>query len=292
MIEVNLRTRPAVSADQQQIADLILFQQQIHRHLDWHGPLEWLGHQPYYVLEKDGRIAAALACPPDPPFIFWIRLFVFDSNLSGPSAWSPLWDAARRELISLGHATVSAIVMQRWLQSILIENGFAFNQHIVMLEWSRQPYKAYAVPAGVTLRPMTMNDLPRVAEVDAAAFQPLWQNSLPALTKAFSQAVYASVAENESGIVGYQLSTGNPHGAHLARLAVRPEAQGRGMASALISDLMDRVCGDENLSRITVNTQSDNSSSLALYEKIGFRRTGEQYPVYIYRVEEDYGTTG
>jgi len=290
MIEVNLRTRPAVSADQQQIADLILFQQQIHRHLDWRAPLEWLGHQPYFVLENDGRIVAALACPPDPLSIFWIRLFVFDSSLSGSSAWSPLWDAARRELTSISSATIAAIITQRWFESIVIENGFALAQSIVMLEWNRQSFKSYPLSPGITLRSMNFDDLPRVVEVDAAAFEPLWQNSYPALSKAFSQATYASVAEDESGLAGYQLSTGNPFGAHLARLAVRPEAQGRGIASALISDLMAHVCRDENLSRITVNTQSDNRTSLALYEKIGFRRTGEQYPVYVYR-EEDHGTT-
>jgi ribosomal protein S18 acetylase RimI-like enzyme len=291
MIAANLRVRPALSADQQQIADLILFEQRIHRHLDWRAPLEWLEYQPFFVLEKDGRIEAALACPPDPPSIFWIRLFAFHSSLSGPSAWSSLWDAARYELASLGGATVAAIVTQRWFESILIENGFASAQHIVMLEWNRQPFKPYPAPAGITLRPMILDDLPRVAEVDAAAFEPLWQNSLPALSKAFSQAIYASVAENESGMVGYQLSTGSPFGAHLARLAVRPEAQGRGIASALISDQMDRVCRDKNLSRITVNTQSNNTASLALYEKIGFQRTGEQYPVYVCRVD-GYDATG
>ncbi len=133
---------------------------------------------------------------------------------------------------------------------------------------------------------MNFDDLPCVVEVDAAAFEPLWQNSLAALGKAFSQATYASVAEKEAGIVGYQLSTGNSFGVHLARLAVRPEVQGRGVASALISDLMAHVCLDGTLSRITVNTQSDNSTSLALYEKIGFWRTGEQYPVYTYRVND------
>ena len=285
MIAVNLRVRPAVSADQQQIADLILFEQQIHRHLDWHAPLEWLGHRPYFVLENDGRIAAALACPPDPPSMFWIRLFVFDSNVPGPSAWSPLWDAARRELTSYAGATVAAITTQHWFESILIESGFASTQHIVMLEWKRETPKSYPVPPGITLRPMIFDDLSRVVEVDASAFEPLWQNSLSALSKAFSQAAYASVAENKSGFVGYQLSTGNPFGVHLARLAVRPEAQGRGIASALIADLMAHVYLDESLSRITVNTQSNNNSSLALYEKIGFRRTGEQYPVYIYRVD-------
>jgi hypothetical protein len=32
--------------------------------------------------------------------------------------------------------------------------------------------------------------------------------------------------------------------------------------------------------RLTVNTQSDNASSLALYKKTGFLETGERYPVY------------
>ena len=283
MIEVNLRIRPAVPADQQQIADLILFQQQVHRHLDWRAPLDWLGYQPYFVLEDGRKIVAALACPPDPTSIFWIRLFVFDSNLSGPSAWSLLWDAARRELAFHGAATVASITMHHWFESILIENGFALAQHIVMLEWNRQPFNSYPIPTGITLRPMNFDDLQRVSELDAAAFEPLWQNSLPALSKAFSQSIYASVAEDESGFVGYQLSTGNPFGAHLARLAVRPDAQGHGVASALINDLMNRVCQDDTSLRITVNTQSDNSTSLALYEKIGFRRTGEQYPVYIFR---------
>ncbi len=291
MIAVNLRVRPAVSADQQQIADLILFEQRIHRHLDWRTPLEWLGYQPFFVLEKEGRIAAALACPPDPHSIFWIRLFAFHSSLSGPSAWSPLWDAVQHELAFLGGATVAVIVTQRWFESILTENRFTSAQHIVMLEWDRQPFKSYPAPAGITLRPMIFDDLPRVVEVDAAAFEPLWQNSLPALSKAFSQAIYASVAENVWGVVGYQLSTGSPFGVHLARLAVRPEVQGRGIASALISDLMNHVCLDENLSRITVNTQSNNTASLALYEKIGFRRTGEQYPIYICQVE-NYDATG
>ena len=291
MIEVNLRIRPAVPADRQQIADLLLFQQQIHRHLDWRTPLEWIGYEPYFVLEKEGQIVAALACPPDPPSIFWIRLFVVDSNLDGRSEWSALWDAARRTFPSPGAATVAAITTQRWFESILTENGFRFAQLIVMLEWNRGPLHSYPVPAGIRLRPMLPDDLPRVVEVDGAAFEPLWQNSLPALTQALSQAIYASVAENESGILGYQLSTGNPVGAHLARLAIQPRAQGRGIALALIGDLMNQVCRGADLSRITVNTQADNAGALALYQKIGFRRTGEQYPVYIYR-EAEHGTIG
>jgi hypothetical protein len=46
----------------------------------------------------------------------------------------------------------------------------------------------------------------------------LWKNSLPALTKAYQHSSYFTVAQDESGIVGYQISTGASFGAHLARV--------------------------------------------------------------------------
>jgi ribosomal protein S18 acetylase RimI-like enzyme len=268
----------------QKIADLIFFEARIHRHLDWRTPLEWLGHSPYWVLEEQRRVVGALACPPDPDSISWIRLFAIAAHLSAPLAWSALWDAARRELAERGHVTAAAIVTQRWFESILVQSGFTLRQHIVLLEWSEQPTARASVPAGIFIRPMTPADLQTVVEVDAAAFEPLWHNSLEALSKAHSQALYASVAEDASGLVGYQLATKSPPGAHLARLAVRPEAQGRGVGSALVSDFISHVWGGR-IARITVNTQQDNLASLALYQRLGFHRTGEEYPVYTYPLE-------
>lgn len=275
--------RPAVPADQQRIADLIFFESHVHRHLDWRNPLDWLGTSPYWVLEKDGLLQAALACPTDPASVAWIRLFVYAATLSGPSAWSSLWTRARRQLAERGGVTVAAIAMQHWLEAILIENGFSRTQRIVLLERGGQQAEVPPIP-DVRIRNMTIDDLPAVVEIDAAAFEPLWHNSFPALSLAFSQALYASVAQDASGVVGYQLSTASPHGAHLARLAVRPDAQAHGLGAALVRDLIAHV-GKAEASHITVNTQADNAASLALYQKIGFRRTGETYPVYTQRVE-------
>jgi ribosomal-protein-alanine N-acetyltransferase len=281
---VGFQVRPVTSADQQKIADLIHLESHVHRHLDWRAPLEWLGHSPYWVLEEGGRLTAALACPTDPDSIAWIRLFAFASPLSGPAAWSPLWEAARRELTERGGATAAAIVMQRWFEPILIEQGFSLSEHVVLLEWNDFVAPQVLHPSGIAIRPMRADDLPQVVDVDTSAFEPLWRNSLAALQKAFSQAAYASVAEGVSGVVGYQLSTGSPLGAHLARLAVRPEAQRRGLASALIGDLVRNVRAS-GASRVTVNTQASNTTSLTLYHKLGFHRTGEGYPVYLLRVE-------
>ncbi len=283
-LKAGQRVRPAVSSDYQQISDLLVFEGHVHRHLDWRTPLEWLGYPPYWVVEENGHIVAVLACPPDPDSIAWLRLFVFTSHLSGPEAWSLLWTAARSELAERGHMTAAAIAMERWMDSLLIESRFELAHHIVLLEWNDQPATRLSIPDGFTIRTMTTADLPHVVEVDAAAFDSLWQNSLPALSKAFAQAVYATVAENSSGMIGYQLSTWSPLGAHLARLAVRPQAQGNGLGAALVSDLIVRM-QNSGATHITVNTQGNNNVSLALYQKLGFHRTGEQYPVYTIQVE-------
>jgi ribosomal protein S18 acetylase RimI-like enzyme len=282
-IRTGLKVRPAVSSDHEKIADLILFEAHVHRHLDWRTPLEWIGCSPYCVLEDGSRLVGALACPPDPDSVAWIRLFVFASHSTGLSVWSSLWNAARGQLAETGGATVAVIATQRWFVPILIESGFELNGHITLLEWNYQPLVRAPLPSNINLRAMTFDDLPRVVEVDRAAFEPLWRNSLPALSKAYSQASYAFIAEDASGMLGYQLSTGAPHGAHLARLAVRPEVQGRGLGAALVGDLIIRILNSGG-SRLTVNTQGNNAASLALYNKLGFRRTGEQFPVYTHQV--------
>jgi ribosomal protein S18 acetylase RimI-like enzyme len=128
---------------------------------------------------------------------------------------------------------------------------------------------------------MKSDDLPMVADLDAAAFGPFWANSLDALQRACAQSIHATVAEDDAGIIGYQISTGNPFGAHLARLAVRPEAQGRGVGSALIDGLI-RHLGVRSTFSLSVNTQSNNVASLALYKKWGFAQTGEYFPVFAY----------
>ena len=283
MIAVSLQVRPAVPQDQHQIANLMFFESHVHRHLDWRAPLEWLGFPCYWVVEDAGRILAVLACPQDPPGVAWVRLFAHAKQLSLEDAWSALWQVAQKEIEKQGGATVALIVMHQWLKDLLSKNGFTHTQNIVMLEWKGMRAPETSSLEGVALRTMQPGDLPLVAKLDAAAFKPLWQNTLDALEKALPQATSAIVAEDAQGMVGYQISTANPFGAHLARLAVRPDAQRRGLGSMIVTDLIRRL-KKKGVARLTVNTQSDNLSSLALYDKMGFVVTGEKFPVYCYQV--------
>jgi ribosomal protein S18 acetylase RimI-like enzyme len=280
MVTVGLQVRQATLADQQQIAHLMFFEPRVHRHLDWRAPLDWLGASHYWVLEEDGHTLAALACPQDPPGIAWIRLFVSSSTYSESEAWQSLWTKARTQIFATERPIVAAIAMQPWFEGLLLENGFILQQAILMFEWNDAPHTPRPLPRGVRIRRMLPTDLPGVVDLDTAAFAPLWRNSFDALQKAHTQAILAMVAESDEGLLGYQISTGNPLGAHLARLAVRPDRQGQGIGSALIGDLIQHT-KRRGKSRITLNTQGDNLNSQNLYERMGFVRTGEQYPVLI-----------
>lgn len=275
--------RPASLADHQQLSNLIFFETRMHRHLDWRQPLEWLGNPFYWALDEGSHITAALACPPEAPNMFWIRLFVFSGQWNADNAWTLLWQTAREEIANAGGEKVAAIAMQPWFQAALASSGFENRQQIVMLEWRYQPWVRSEAP-GIRIRKMNEADLPEVEGIDSAAFDPLWRNPQTTLRAAFSQAMSASVAETERGIVGYQITTGGGTRAHLARLAVHPSTQGRGVAYHLVSDLLTRLT-NHGVGKLSVNTQSDNFSSLKLYQKLGFRRTGEQYPVFVFDVE-------
>jgi ribosomal protein S18 acetylase RimI-like enzyme len=279
---INTFVRPAALSDHQQLSNLIFFENRLHRHLDWRSPLEWLGAPFYWALDEGGQITAALACPTEREGIAWVRLFVYSGRWSAENAWNMLWSTAREEIARVGGAKVAAIAIQPWFQNLLAASGFENRQQIVLLEWRYQPSAAREAN-GIRIHKMMEADLPGVEKTDAASFDPLWQNPLETLRRAYAQALYATVAENENGIIGYEISTGGGQRAHLARLAVHPAVQGKGAGRALLSDLF-RNLTYMGISRLSVNTQSDNQASLNLYQRMGFVRTGEQYPVYTFDV--------
>lgn len=272
-----LSLRPAMEEDRSRLANLLHFETHVHRHLDWRRPLDWLGHDPYFVLESGDRLSAALACPPDPPGVAWVRIFAVDTRLDPAEAWASLWPQTRQRLIELGAETVAAIPLQDWFLKILAKSRFQHVHNVVVLDW-RGKEKAEAKDSLLVIRRMTEADLEGVYEVDRAAFTPLWQNSLEAVEMAFGQSGYATLIESDGEIVAYQISTRSSQGLHLARLATDPKHQSRGLGTALVRDVQAQT--SRNMDRLTVNTQDINTPSLALYKKLGFEFTGEHFPVY------------
>jgi ribosomal protein S18 acetylase RimI-like enzyme len=274
-----IQVRGATQSDRQRLANLIHFEEIVHRHLDWKSALDWIGSSPFLVAERGGSLIAALACPPDPPQFSWLRLFAATTGEPLDNLWQILWQDAQKELATIDIRMVYALALQDWFIELLNRMSYPSLQNVVVLACDPHTVHQATSTRQVYIRPMQDEDLPDVQELDRRAFSIEWRNSLDALRMALGQASDATVAEQGTRLVGYQISTSSPVGGHLARLAVDPNEQGKGIGTALVLNLLGsfQLLG---VKRVTVNTQSDNQASLTIYRKCGFVPTGEVYPVF------------
>lgn len=278
-VPTQLSIRQITPEDRHKLASVIHFETYVHRHLDFRSPLDWIGHEPFLIAEARGNIYAALACPPDPPSISWIRLFASSMSAPMPRAWEALWAEACDILSGFSDVRiVAAITLHDWFSTLLRSSQFTLSRHIVMLDWNQGKILT-PVNRDIHIRRMEAGDLEAVCAIDTAAFGPIWQYSLSCLEDAFQQAAVATVAERDGILVGYQISTRTSLGGHLARLAVLPDHQNQGIGLSLLADLLEKF-KRRGAQYVTVNTQEDNLASLFLYKKAGFCLTGEKYPIY------------
>jgi ribosomal protein S18 acetylase RimI-like enzyme len=268
----------ATQKDLSRVASFINSSPFIHRHLDWRNTFEWLESSPFLILSEAGQIRAILSAAPDPPGAAWIRCFAIGKSVSPDAAWN-LLSAYAQNILDTMEARMVAVGLQEWFSQLLIRHGFTVKQKIVVLEWDGHHRLLQLSPVdGLLIRPMESSDIPEVSEVDRNSFEPVWVNSQPSLQAAFLQADHTTVAEIDGHIIGYELSTAAQFNGHLARLAVLPEYRHHAIGRALVSGMLVHFT-QRGFLQVTVNTQSDNDSSLHLYKAMGFRPTSEEFPV-------------
>jgi len=279
MEKINLSIREACVSDRQTLANIIHFEVYVHRHLDWRQPLDWINHNPFFIASTENEILAAIACPPDPANIAWIRLLAISSDLHINNTWIKLWEKVEEYFKGENQVIIAAIPRQSWFQRLLEGSGFKLTNHVVMMLWDSKEIPAERHVPGLNIRPMNFDDLTSIEVLDTITFDPVWRISESSLIYAYRQAAIATVAEMDNCIIGYQISTTSHHGGHLARLAIHPKYQRMGIGSNLIHDIIVHF-NKRGVFNISVNTQTDNKTSLALYEKIGFQETNEIFPTY------------
>lgn len=162
-----------------------------HRHLDWRDPLDWLGRQPFWILEKNGDIKAVLACLAEPEDVAWVRLFAVESHLSPAWAWNILFERVYPSLAELpNRPTIAVLGLQDWFTDLLIANGFEHFQDIIVLSYKSSPPAALPPDPALLVREMCKEDLPTVTRIDNLAFEPLWRLSENDLGRAFERSTY------------------------------------------------------------------------------------------------------
>ncbi|HEY60509.1 MAG TPA: GNAT family N-acetyltransferase [Anaerolineae bacterium] len=277
----DIKPRAANKSDYSQLAVFLNSRIKIHRHLDWRATLDWLGYQPFWILEQNSHIQALLAFPPDIPDVYWVRLFAVSCAYSAEKTWDKLFPKALKSQPFKPESTIVILAYLDWLKEILLTRGWQERQRVILLKWSGSFPETLKNPKGIIIRPMLYSDLQQVARIDHVSFESIWRHSTNAIMRAFGQSSYSTVAEHEEKVIAYQISHSEILRAHLARLAIVPDFRNKGIGTALVQDMLSHF-HKLWIGEITVNTQLNNYASIRLYKKLGFTITKESYPILAY----------
>jgi ribosomal protein S18 acetylase RimI-like enzyme len=176
-----------------------------------------------------------------------------------------------RQLIFVGNAP--------WLVEELWRRGFKTREWIIVLE---RPGGELPVvpPTPAQLRPTQRNDLLSLVTLDTLAFDQIWHKSAGNFTEALSKNNSFMLAELEGQLVGYEWCEIHLPRAHLNRLAVHPDYQGRGIGAQLLQQAITDALAS-GATKITLNTQENNHRSRALYQRFGFVVTNQRMPALV-----------
>ncbi|MFQ5942127.1 MAG: GNAT family N-acetyltransferase [Anaerolineales bacterium] len=274
---MNLRQTSA--EDRASVEGLIASAPWSHAHLDWLDPISLTNKEPFLLAAADGIPVGLLGCPPDLPGSTWLRSFAVAAGSDLQEIWDALWKAAVSQLQEMKVSHVAAISLEDWFAGLIKIAGFDRTNSVIFYERELDPDLPLIHETPHKIRSIRPADTESILELDRLAFDSIWQLSSDSLAVAMIQASSSSLIEDQGKVLGYQITTSSPFGAHLARLAVKPSHQREGLGTALVADAIEGV-RDFGLGQLSVNTQEDNTSGRILYEKLGFRATGKEFPVF------------
>jgi ribosomal protein S18 acetylase RimI-like enzyme len=263
-----------------------------HVHIDWTLPGEWLGTPGFVVYDRewdggDGPagyrrstdITACLAIGADPLPAAWVRVAAIDTDAGFAEVQALFVETLER--LDPVITEISWFLTDHWPLRWLEKLGFQPTNEVVAYSKPDLTIPAYNAPAGLQIRPVLLEEMPLLALIEEAAFEPRWRHSPEGLVRTWRQSISFDVALLDDQPVAFQFSNGGEDNAHLSRMTVHPEHQGKGIGAALLAHAIEgyRL---QNLRTASLNTQADNTASQKLYERFGFQPTGYTYPVWSY----------
>lgn len=277
---------PLTNADRSAVRGLLSGRSYTHNHYDWRKLDDWLRDPGMVgmVAEQESRAVACLGVTPVPGGAAWLRIIALAHD-QRRTLLDNLWADMRVRLEERLTGPVGVLVFDRWFEDHLRRWNFTRANTIVTLR-HRGAHHSPPLPSSISVRQAGQRDIPTIADVDSAAFESLWRHDEGALRLAEAEAATFDVAEADGQIVGYQLSTQHGRTGHLARLAVIPQMQGRGIGARLASNALTHF-EKLGIHEVTVNTQGDNHASQHLYQRMGFRRTNHSVPVWTLTLTND-----
>jgi ribosomal-protein-alanine N-acetyltransferase len=261
-----------------------------HVHLDWQTLPELLNGPDFRcrVTREGTFIRAAMGATIHSSRHFqdraaWLRLILPGDSAQVDHALDMAWDALYPDLAAEDVGLVSILMLDPWAELPCQRWGFTQTNAVITLRRDSTIFTP-PVESPYRIREVTQADIEAVADVDSMAFEPVWHHDATALGLASRQAVTFTLIEDDERILGYQLSTRHIDTGHLARLAIRPEMQGRGLGGMLVGGML-RFFAERDIQKVTVNTQADNVASQRLYRRLGFQPVGHSVPCWTIKLK-------
>jgi ribosomal protein S18 acetylase RimI-like enzyme len=187
--------------------------------------------------------------------------------------------AALAEAAATGfHAAVTG-ALGELERSPFLDAGLAPRAWLHLLERSLDSVPAPPAPA--VLRRIRRSEWPVLAAVDARAFAPFWRLGIEGIVDARratpSNRLRVATGHDDT-VMGYAVFGRSGGRGFVQRIAVDPEAHGRGIGTTLLLDGL-RWLADRGAMSALVNTQIGNERALQLYERTGFRLLRERLAV-------------
>jgi [ribosomal protein S18]-alanine N-acetyltransferase len=136
--------------------------------------------------------------------------------------------------------------------------------------------------AAVEIRRLTYADLPHVVALERRAFTSPWSLAMFVLELSKPSGIcLAAMVEDE--LVGYLICSRYDTVWHVMNIAVDPDRRRRGIATALIGALLERIGPD---GQVTLEVRRSNIGAQALYERFGFRSAGIRPRYYADNAED------
>ena len=130
--------------------------------------------------------------------------------------------------------------------------------------------------APTTIRSLGYADLPQVIAIERRSFPTPWSLAMFVLELSKPSGVCLAAAEANQ-LLGYLVCSRYERVWHLMNIAIDPPVRRRGIATALLEEMIARAGDDASY---TLEVRPSNSPAIALYERFGFRSAGTRRRYY------------
>jgi [ribosomal protein S18]-alanine N-acetyltransferase len=128
-----------------------------------------------------------------------------------------------------------------------------------------------------TIRPLGYSDLPQVIAIERRAFTTPWSLAMFVLELSKPSGLCLGAVDESDTLLGYLICARYDTVWHLMNIAVDPPLRRRGVARALLEQMIERAGRDREY---TLEVRTSNAPAIALYERYGFRSAGTRPRYY------------